>query len=145
MEDFNMKEIRETKLVEQTTVKWVANDGKEFSTERDCAAHERRCDTEKCEKEYKKLHPKYLDIPYIDWCGNCTVEIVTMESERDFDVIVDYFASVSDYMDISDLERSKPTEFPCAKVVVSDEGYVTFSNWSTEEVKNKLLDAANKI
>ena len=140
-----MKEIRETKLVEQTTVKWVANDGKEFSTERDCVVYERRCDQEKCEKEYKKLHPKYLDIPFVDWGVECSVEVVTMETERDYDTIVDYFSSLSTYMDIDGICGNKPTEFPCTKVLVSDEGYVTFSNWSVDEVREKLLDVVRML
>lgn len=140
-----MKEIRETKLVEQTTVKWIANDGKEFSTEIDCAAHERRCDKEKCEKEYKKLHPKLLDIPFVDWAGYCTVEAVTMESEKDFDTIVDFFASLSTYMDLNDLLENKPTTFPCTKIVVSGEEYVMFSTWTTDEVKNMLLADTEKL
>jgi hypothetical protein len=140
-----MKEIRETKLVEQTTVKWVANDGKEFSTERDCAAYERRCDAKKCEKEYQKLHPKYLDIPFVDWGGNCTVEIVTMETERDYDTIVDYFVSLTQWMDWSGLEENKPTEFPCTKVIVSGEEWVQFSLWTVDDVRDKLLDAVKQL
>lgn len=140
-----MKEIRETKLVEQTTVKWVANDGKEFSTERDCAEHERRCDTEKCEKEYKKLHPKFLDIPFVDWSGNCTVEVVTMESESDFDTVVDYYASLSSWTDLTDLLENKPAKFPCTKVIVSGEDWVQFSYWTVEDVKNELLKVLNVL
>lgn len=134
-----MKEIRETKWVEQTTVKWVANDGKEFSTERDCAAYERRCDAAKCEKEYKKLHPKFLDIPYVDWAGTCTVEVVTMETESDFDVVLDYFASLNTWMNLTDLEENKPVQFPCTKVIVYGEDWAQFSYWSVEDVKNELL------
>ena len=140
-----MKEIRETKLVEQTTVKWVANDGKEFSTEIDCAAYERRCDAEKCEKEYKKLRPKFLDIPFVDWSGTCTVEVVTMETESDFDIVVDYFASLSRWMDLSDLVENKPKEFPCTKVIASGEEWVQFAYWSVEDVKNELIKVLNVL
>ena len=61
-----MKEIKETKLVEQTTVKFIATDGKEFmgeNAEKDCAEYEKRLHMEEIEKRFVNLDRKEIAFP----------------------------------------------------------------------------------
>ena len=61
-----MKHLVETKMVEQKTERWFADDGKEFDNEKDCVVYERRKNEEKVVKEFKKLKPQFLNIPILD-------------------------------------------------------------------------------
>ena len=137
-----MKEIRETKLVEQTTVKFIANDGKEFDNEKECVTYERRLNQENCEKAYHRLHPKFIDIPFIDANGECAVELITLESEKDFDTVMDYFITQSSWMDCSGLEENKPKAYPFTGFIVSGCEWVYLSCWNTATVKDMLVKAA---
>ena len=140
-----MKEIREIKLVEQTTIKFVANDGKEFDNEKDCATYERRLDEEKCKKAYDRLHAKWIDIPFIDANGECMVDLITLESEKDFDTVVDYFITQNRWTDVSGLEENKPKEYPFTGFVVSGCEWAYLSTWDTTKVKEMLLKAAEML
>lgn len=134
-----MKEIRETKLVEQTTVRFVADDGTEFETERDCACYERRCDSDRCCKAYQRLNPKWLNIPCVDWNGECTIEAVTLSCEKDFDTLLDYAYTLDCYADVY---FKKPDSYPCAKIVVYGNGWVDEYKNGIATFKESLLDIA---
>lgn len=139
-----MKEIRTIKMVEQTLVKFIANDGKEFENENECAAYERRMDKEKCEKEFKKLKPTLISIPFTDW--GCPLEVykITLNHESDLYIIEDYMKADCSYRDV-DLRYNKPTEYPCTRILLVDEGYANFSSMTVDDVKQKLLEAAAKL
>ena len=100
-----MKHLIETKMVEQKTEKWFADDGKEFDNEKDCVVYERRKNEEKVAKEFKKLKPQFLNIPVLDWFMGTDAEIVSvnLKDELDFIAVEYYFAIKSSYMDICDL------------------------------------------
>lgn len=139
-----MKEIRETKLVEQTTVRFIANDGTEFKEEKECAAYERRLNKEQVEKEYKKLNPIEIDIPFADWQPMWLTK-VTLKTEADFDTVVDYFESLSGYMDTWGLGEHKPKEFPATVLIANGEEWVSITTKTIEEVKQELLKAYEQL
>ena len=140
-----MKHLVQTKLVEQTTEKWIANDGKEFDNEKDCVVYERRKHEDKVIKEFKKLKPQFLDIPLIDWFS-CDTEIVSvnLKDESDFFAVEDYFAIKSSYMDLCGLVEKKPTVYPCNILIIS--GYEWVDIYGTkDDLKNKLKETMEKI
>ena len=139
-----MKEIRTIKMVEQTFVKYIANDGKEFEDEKVCANYERRLNKEKCYKEFKKLKPTLISIPFIDWSSNVEVYKITLKHESDLYIIEDYLKAECHYRDV-DICYNKPTEYPCTKFLMVDEGYANFSSMTVDDVKKKLLEAADKM
>lgn len=140
-----MKEIRETKLVEQTTVRFIACDGKEFTDEKECASYERRLDKDKLEKEYKKLHPIELSLPLIDYASTCYAELINVKSEEDFDIIVDYYKSLSSWMDTCNLTDSKPTEYPKQMIIVSGEEWVCACSQTFESIRDNLMKAYKQL
>ena len=139
-----MKEIRETKLVEQTTVRFIANDGTEFMDEQECIIYERRLNKEKLEKEYKKLNPIEITIPFLDW-DPMWVTKITLKTEADFDTVVDYFESTSRWMDTCGLTENKPAEFPATMLIANGEEWVNVPSETVEDVKRDLLKAYEQL
>lgn len=140
-----MKHLVETKMVEQKTEKWFADDGKEFDNEKDCVVYERRKNEEIVVKKFKRLKPQFLDIPFVDWFS-CDTEIVSvnLKDEFDFFAVEDYFAIKSSYMDMSGLIEKKPTEYPCNILIIS--GYEWVDIYGTkDDLKNKLKETMEKI
>lgn len=69
-----MKEIRTIKMVEQTEVKFIADDGTEFvgeNAERDCWEYERQRSECKVKDAFNRLDAKRIDMPLIDWYCEC--------------------------------------------------------------------------
>lgn len=141
-----MKHYVETKLVEQKIEKWFANDGKEFDNENDCVIYERRKNREKVEKEFKKLKPKFLDIPILEWFYGSDAEVVSVNLKDEFDFIAveDFFAIKSSFMDMCSLIEKKPTEYPCNILVVSGCEWVDI--YGTEsDLKAQLKELVDKL
>ena len=141
-----MKHLIETKMVEQKTEKWFADDGKEFDNEKDCVVYERRKNEEKVVKDFKKLKPKFLDIPLVEWFVGTDAEIVSVNLKDEFDFIAveDYFAIKSTWMDLSALREKKPTEYPCNILITS--GYEWVDIYGTEQdFKSKLEEFIKKL
>lgn len=134
-----MKHLIETKMVEQKTEKWFADDGKEFDNEKDCVVYERRQNEEKVVKEFKKLKPKFLRIPIVEYFYGDEAEIVSinLNDESDFIFIEDYFAIKSSYMDMCGLVSKKPTNYPCNILVVSGCEWVDIYG-TEEDLKNEF-------
>lgn len=139
-----MKEIRTIKMVEQTFVQYIAKDGTEFSDEKACEAYERRLDKERCEKEFKKLKPTFISIPFTDWHSELNIYKVTLNHESDIDTITDYLVTECCYREV-DFTYNRPTEYPCTKILIVDEAYAAFSSMTVEEAKQKLIEAAAKM
>lgn len=144
-----MKEIRRIKMVEVEEVKFIADDGKEFigeNAEHECKTYERTRNNEKVTNEFKKLKPKWINIPLIDWVG-CENEIisVTVNDEFDFTITVrDYFAIQSQWMDLEVFETKKPTEYPANIVLVSGCEWVDIFG-SEKELKEKLMETIEQL
>ena len=118
-----MKEIRTIKMVEQTEVKFVANDGREFSgrdAERECVMYEAKLDKQKTEFEFAKLDAEKINFPFISWVG-CNAELwrITLESKKDYLAMVAYFKlQHSNYFDCY---VDEPKIYPCEKFIVDFE------------------------
>ena len=137
-----MKEVRTIKMIEQTEVKFIADDGKVFTgenAENECALYERTQNEERVIKEFKKLKPKCINIPMLDWvgCGDNEVIAVTVNDEVDFDITVKdyYYIKSPQYMDLSCFESKKPKEFPANIVLVNGYEWVDIFGSSDDLVK----------
>ena len=119
-----MKEIRETKLVEQTTVRFVADDGKEFFNEEDCKRYERRLNEDAIEKGYKKILIKEMEFPFQGWEGEFSVDLVRFNCYADYVTAMDYLDVC---MGVGDFNCDEPTSYPCTKLIAYDEYYANFA------------------
>ena len=87
-----MKEIRETKMVEQTTVKFVADDGKEFDDSLECEIYEAK-------KNRKLLFAKLsvfmhqVKLPFFDWLYYKVYEL-TPRNEEDLINLYSYYGDL---------------------------------------------------
>lgn len=140
-----MKEVRETKLVEKTTVKYVADDGKEFVFESECKAYEASKNKERVEYEYRKIHLGSFSPPLVEWYygESAGCDIVYLKDEKDFDVMTDYF-----YMKgkcINDIaENRNSIKYPRIEMVTFGEEWLLFAPMSIEELE-KMYISASKI
>ena len=146
-----MKEIRITRMVEQTEVKFVADDGMVFTganAEKECKTYERTQNEEKVINEFKKLKPKWIDVPLVDWvgCGENEVISITVNDEIDFDTTVRdyYYIKSPSYMDFSNFESKKPKEFPANIVLVSGCEWVDIFG-SDEDFKKALQKTIEQL
>lgn len=143
-----MKEIRTTKLVEQTTVEFIANDGKKFTVdnaEQECKTYERRLNDEQVEKEFKKLNPIELPIPFIDWGGSVEARLINVPSQQVLlTTIMDYYASLSQWMCLEEFDNCKDkVTYPCDLVFVNGEEWVSIYTKGKDELKsefNKVME-----
>lgn len=115
-----MKQITETKFVEQTTTRFFADDGREFKTEDDCKRYEKTLYEERYKKLFDGVKHKEIDLPFLDWACEANGYIVCMTNESDYRITVDYFESVmSNYCDV---DISEPVHYPCTKIIVAEWG-----------------------
>lgn len=135
-----MKEIREVKLVEQTTVRFVADDGKEFigeNAERDCRDYERTCNREKVETAYKRLDATDIDSSFLQYFGDYGLTRVVLNSKADFVAMMDYFNVV---WQVYDNSIEEPKEYPYTMMVASGYDWVAEYSYNLKEQLQKALD-----
>lgn len=121
-----MKQIIETKLVEQRTEKFVADDGTEFigeGAEQKCRDYERRKDADKCKKEFEKLNPVYLDFPFTDWSGDCSIYKVHLKNNSDLIKVIDYEENCSGSW-FDNYLTEKTYHYPCDVIVYVSDNYI---------------------
>ena len=127
-----MKEIRETKMVEQTTIKYVADDGKEFTDKFECDSYERRKDTELLNAKLKAIMTA-IEIPILEWCGWYAYKVKVRNAD---DIINLYTRYDDENFSFKEFEEF----FEIGKVVylvVSEDGYPSFYKRDLEdELKN---------
>lgn len=115
-----MKEIREIKMVEQVSVKFVADDGTEFvgeHAERDCRDYERTRSKEKVEWAFKRLDAVELDNSFLSWFGDeYGYWKILLNSKSDYVAMMDYFNVVWNVYD-NDIEE--PKEYPYTMMVAT--------------------------
>lgn len=113
-----MKEIRTIKMVEQTEVKFVADDGKEFvgeNAERDCKDYERTCDKKKVEAAFERVDFIELEMPFINWFSDEQgFYKAILNSKSDFVAMMDYFNVV---WNVWDNDINEPTAYPYTMIV----------------------------
>lgn len=128
-----MKEIRETKFVEQTTIKFVAFDGTEFDKDYDCRAYEDRCNREDLKIKIKPVVSK-LDMPFFDFMGYDVYKAKARNTE-DIVSLYSYFEddwySFADYEEFFEIDKT-------VYVLVNEDGYVYFYKRGNleDEIKN---------
>lgn len=122
-----MKEIRTIKMVEQTEVKFIANDGKEFvgeNAEQRCATYERQKNEAQVKAEFERLDAVEIKMPMLDWfCCESEVWKIKLESKKDYYTMTDYFKVVK-YC--CDNYTEMPKEFPCTMIIMK--GYECISD-----------------
>ena len=138
-----MKEIRTIKMVEQTEVKFVADDGKVFigdNAESECVTYERQRSKVKVEAAFNRLDAKRIDIPMIDWyCEAGDTWKIVLESKRDYLAMVDYFMVCEG---CCDNYTDEPKEYPCTVIV--QKGWECFSDYH-EDLKAQLQKALEQL
>ena len=141
-----MKEVITIKMVEQTTVKYIAEDGKEFDTENECKNYECR----KRQKEFgedfeKKLDKQKLHIPVLeDYMCDGSVELITLHSRVDIDRIFNFYKSYN-YSDLKNIEALyKITKFP-TKITIVDNGYDYCWLYDTNQLMTELQKTIDDI
>lgn len=112
-----MKEIRTIKMVEQTEVKFIAEDGKEFigeHAENECATYERRINREKVVDAFNRLDAKILDVSFVQmWYGDyARMWQVTLNSKKDYFTLIDYLI-IDQGIYSGDCDIPEPKEYPC--------------------------------
>lgn len=117
-----MKEVITVKMVEQTTVKYVADDGKTFDKEVECKRYELEKRTNEVKKRFGCLDKTSVDIPVIDgYKGEGCVYKITFYNREDVNALVDYYIVHRFYMDYVYDQVEKIKSFPYTTIV--DEGY----------------------
>ena len=132
-----MKEMRTTKMVEVTDVKFVADDGKEFvgeNAERDCRDYERTKDQNRVKKAFDRVDCTNLNLSFAQWLGDYSVYKVKLNSKSDFVAMMDYFNVVEG---VYDNYMREPAAYPHTMIVISSDSYV-------DEYTGNLLDEFQK-
>lgn len=130
-----MKEIRRIKMVEVEEVKFVADDGTEFTgenAERDCCDYERQKDEKKVKEAFERLDVTEIHMPMLDWfCSESEIWKIKLESKKDYYTMTDYFKVVryccDNYTEV-------PKEFPCTMIVMK--GYECISDYCGDLKEN---------
>ena len=153
-----MKEIRETKMVEQTTVKFIANDGKEFATENECKVYEMSLRERGTEAMFGAISVMLPD-KFADWYRDAAeIRLVTIKSESDWITTLAAYNNVYDnqlkYIKLDEYMAKYELSFPFSVIICSDEDYVDiygkwldktkFNEYFTEMVKD-MRENANRM
>lgn len=136
-----MKEIRTIKMVEQTEVKFIADDGKEFigeNAERDCRDYERTRDKKKVEQAFNRLDATELNIPFVKWWSDdWGFWKIILNSKSDFIAMMDYFNVVCDVFDNA---IEEPSSYPYTMIVSESCDYVCEYKKDIKEELQKTLE-----
>ena len=139
-----MKEIRTIKMIEQTEIKFVADDGKEFvgdNAERNCRDYERTCSKRKVEEEFKRVDFKELKMPFVNWFGDeWSYYRAVLNSRRDYVAMMDYFNVV---WNVYDNDIKEPTSYPYTMTISYSCDYVCEYNRDIKEELEKALAQFN--
>lgn len=136
-----MKEIRIIKMVEQTEVKFVADDGKEFvgeCAERDCRDYERTIDKTRVEQAFKRLDAVELKIPFVKWWSDdWAFWKIILNSKNDFITMMDYFNVIWNVFNNS---IEEPASYPYTMIVSESCDYVCEYKGNIKEELQKALE-----
>jgi hypothetical protein len=136
-----MKEIRTIKMVEQTEVKFVADDGKEFvgtNAERDCRDYERTRDQKKVEEAFKRLDAVELKMPFVSWFSDENgFWKILLNSKSDFVAMMDYFNVV---WHVYDNCIEEPSAYPYTMMIATGCDYVYEYKADLKEELQKALE-----
>lgn len=141
-----MTEIRTTKMVEKTEVKFVANDGTEFKGDNaklECEQYERRVSEDKVKKAFARLDSAYIDIPFATWWYGDDAKLLKVEltSKQDYYTLIDYLVVVDRCYEYK-IYLEEPKEYPYTMLV--GEGYETASEY-TNDLKEQLQKTLEQL
>ena len=138
-----MKEIRTIKMVEQTEVKFIADDGKEFigeNAERECCDYERQRNKNSVKEAFNRLDAKQIHLPMVNWhCDAAETWKIVLNSKQDYFAMTDYFKVV---LGCCDNYTEIPKEFPYTMMVVK--GWECFDEYSYD-LKAELQKALEQL
>lgn len=139
-----MREIITIKMVEQTTKKYIAEDGKEFDTELECAKYELKKRTDEVEFRFNLLNTKRFDIPLLDgYKAEGCVYRITFENRSDVVAFVDYYQLHGYSMyEIKDMVKQIKT-YPYTICV--DEGYDSVYFFDEAQLLKDLKELINHL
>ena len=136
-----MKEIRTIKMVEQTEVKFVADDGKEFvgeNAERNCRDYERQRDEAKVKEAFERLDLIKISIPILNWYNDgAEIWNVTLNNKAEYFAMTDYLKVIYNCYDIC---TEMPDAFPCTKTVAVGYDYAYYYSGDVKEELQKALE-----
>lgn len=137
-----MKEVITIQMVEQKTVKYISDDGKEFDKELDCKKHEAEKRTNEVNTKFALLDKQTLDIPIADWyrCEGCTYKI-TFHNREDLNTFIDYYLIHYFMKDTIKEAAQMVKSYPYTTIV--DEGYESIAFCDIEKFTRdieKLMD-----
>ena len=117
-----MKEVITIKMVEQTTIKYIADDGKEFNKENECKEYELGKKRKDVEARFNLIQKTKIDVPLLDgYKGEGCIYKITFNSREDVNALIDYYTLHHFYLDYVYDEIKKITSFPFTTLM--DEGY----------------------
>lgn len=91
-----MKQIIETKMVEQTTTRFISDNGKEFNTEEECKRYEYTLNREQVERDFQNLNCEKLTPFIFDWWNDMNMYACEITSKKDIYTLETYFGSKFD-------------------------------------------------
>jgi hypothetical protein len=135
-----MKELRITKLVEQTEVTFVAVDNTEFTNQFECEQYERRLNEDKVKANFKRLNPLYIphDIVRFFYGEDTSLFKVTLYNHADWLSLTDYLEAVEM---IHENNLIEPTMYPHTTIVAS--GYDWVYDYDESSLREELEKALN--
>ena len=139
-----MKEIRTIRMVEQTEIKFVADDGTEFvgeNAERNCRDYERTKDKKRVEEAFQRLDAMELKMPFVDWWSDdFGFWKIVLNSKNDYYAMMDYFNVV---WEVYDNYIEEPKTYPYTMIVSESCDYVTEYTRDIKEELQKALEQLN--
>ena len=126
-----MKEIRETKMVEQTTVKYVADDGKEFTDKVECDCYERNKEREILEAKLKPIMTE-IEVPVLNWFGKYAYKVKARNTDDVINLYAQYNEGSYYFKEFEDFFEIGKTVY----LIIDDYYPCFYSNNLEDELKN---------
>jgi hypothetical protein len=138
-----MKELRIIKLVEQTEVKFIADDGSEFTTETACKDYEKRTRCDEITREFERLTHHFINTSLLDfyYYSECDIISVTLYDKRDYNTLMDYLIYVRRVWDKQCIPE--PTAYPYNTLIQTwdDNAYDMGSPESLIDNMNRFIES----
>lgn len=132
-----------TKMVEETTRIWIADDGKEFTTRDACRSYEAAKNMNKLRTKHSRLLIANLKFPYYDWNCETFVHVLYLKNKDDWYTVYDYYTAETGDFWIGDYESNMT--FPTTLIVAGNDGYASLSSWTLTDVYNESVKATEAV
>ena len=138
-----MTEIRTIKMVEEIDIKYIAEDGTEFTGENAkayCETYERQSDEKRVTDAFNRLNIEKLNLPLIPWLRDYDeMWYVTLESKKEYYALYDYLKVV---LRMWEINLELPIAFPYKTWMYIGEDYATIYH---DDLKAQLQTALEKL